>query len=222
MDWLKRTVCTMVRKRETLGFGVHSPFVYGLLTEVFREQMPYYAYSELASLPADSSLPGNSMRVNRLLFRLVNRFKPSRIVEVGTGNGLSALYMARACKDAEVVTFTDGRAIPGVILTAGVGLHCVPYALSSQLWRELNGQRTVDLLHISHTPRYREAYELACPHTAPHTLFIIDGIHQEADKERWWRTVETDVRNSITIDLYDVGLVFFDPKRTKRNYKMTF
>lgn len=222
MDWLKRTVSTVARKRQSLGFGVHSPFVYALLVDVFRERMPYYAYARLAALPACSSLSGYSERINRLLFRLVNRFSPQRIMEVGTGNGLSALYMAAARTDAEVFTITDGGDMPAVLCSARPSMHCVQNVLTPDIWKELNDGRTIDILHIAHTPHYKDAYEMAIPHTGSHTIYIIEGIHKEARRESWWKEVEADARNSITIDLYDVGLVFFDKKRTKRNYKMTF
>lgn len=76
------------------GYGVHSPFVFDLITNVLEESRGYYAYTRLHAAHAladpHDRLP---LRDSRWLFRLANRFHPRRIVIVGTGGGLTPLSL---------------------------------------------------------------------------------------------------------------------------------
>ena len=75
------------RFRYRCGYGVHSPSDFFLITSVIYEAMPYYAYEKLKQLPFSKELPHYREKVNRLLFRLVNFYHPSTLLEVGEGNG---------------------------------------------------------------------------------------------------------------------------------------
>ncbi len=72
--WLRR-----IRHRK--GYGVHSPFAYDLLTQVIYSPGRYYDYAQLdKQFPRWSRLLTHRRRaVDRLLFRLANRWQPERI-----------------------------------------------------------------------------------------------------------------------------------------------
>ena len=76
------------------GYGVHSPFVFDLITNVLEESRGYYAYTRLHAAHAladpHDRLP---LRDSRWLFRLGNRFHPRHLVIVGTGGGLTPLSL---------------------------------------------------------------------------------------------------------------------------------
>lgn len=204
MSSLHRIYATICRLRASWGFGVHTPNVYGLLTDVLREHRPYYAYTDIRRLSAGR--PGHTLRVNKLLFRLVNYYRPDSVFEVGTGDGHSLQCMSMA-RQSMALAALEGR--KGEVSTP-------------TLASKLGEGRRVGFLHIAQTPAYREAYEAALPLTDARSLFIVEGIHATREKRAWWKQVEQDVRTGVTIDLYDVGLVFFDLKRPRRNFRFTF
>lgn len=114
--------------------GIHSPFVYNLVTQVIRDKKTYPAYKQIEALrtkllrdervlnttdlgagskkkaaPAKKvkQIARNSAKPARyaqLLFRLVSHFKPTTILELGTSLGLSTLYLAAGNKNAAVIT----------------------------------------------------------------------------------------------------------------------
>ncbi|GAE22340.1 hypothetical protein JCM10003_1921 [Bacteroides pyogenes JCM 10003] len=93
---LKRPFIWLSRFRHRCGYGVHSPFAFGLITDVVYERRPYYAYANLESEEKErrrkeGRIKGH-VKVNRLLFRLVNRIQPGTIVEVGPLS-VASLYM---------------------------------------------------------------------------------------------------------------------------------
>ena len=84
---IKRPFIWLSRFRYRCGYGVHSPFAFSLITDVIYEKMPYYAYSSLKKeqkkMIRERGWTKGSQKVNRFLFRLVNRVQPDTIIEVG-------------------------------------------------------------------------------------------------------------------------------------------
>lgn len=202
MPSLQRIYVTMCRLRQSLGFGVHSPYIYALQTDVFRERRPYYAYCAIDRL----SGPRHA-RVNKLLFRLVNHLHPACIVEVGPdmGGSLQCMSMVRAQACLRAVR------------------ECAGHFTTAMLEQVLPPDRPLDFLYVTHPCAYAEVYEAALPLSGPRSVFVFKGIHASRERSAWWRTVEEDAaRTGITFDLYDVGLVFFDRGRPRRNYRMMF
>ncbi|MEG2514149.1 MAG: hypothetical protein RSA92_02340 [Bacteroidaceae bacterium] len=205
--WLKR-----FRYRE--GYGVHSPFAYNLITQVIYEKLPYYAYKELDK--AGRGLLKNtkinksrkkallSTKVNQLLFRLVNYTQPETILEIGTSVGLSAMYLSAAKKNVRMITIDREQKIEKPIANALASL------------------KSMDIVHIHGTVDYDKSFELCRKGIHSHTLCIVEGIHQTKKKMEWWERIKADETVSVTFDLYELGLIFFDRTKTKQNYIINF
>ena len=94
---LKRPFIWLYRFLHRCGYGVRSPFAFNLITHVIYETTPYYKYKELASeqkrlMPQKDRAWGyESLKVKRLLFRLVNYAQPAAIVDAGM-QAASSLY----------------------------------------------------------------------------------------------------------------------------------
>ena len=101
------------RFRHRCGYGVHSPSDFFLITSVVYEKYHYYAYRVLKERGFPAYLPHYRRKVNRLLFRLVNYFRPKSLIEVGIGNGASIGYMRAACHTMDSVTLKDFPATGG-------------------------------------------------------------------------------------------------------------
>jgi predicted O-methyltransferase YrrM len=112
------------------GHGIHSPFIYELLTEIIEEEKLFYSYEEISLLREELVNNDNIIFVNdfgtgksknhkisdiakkssiqtkhgELIFRLVNHFQPKTIVELGTSLGISTLYLAKPNSQATVYT----------------------------------------------------------------------------------------------------------------------
>lgn len=225
MNFLKRAYIWCKRFRYRKGYGVHSPFAFSLLTDVVYERRPYYAYEMLDELAESmGKVPRYSRRVNRLLFRLVNYFRPERIVEVGTGGGISLRYMAAGRVDADCVSLCEEVPDEAVSLLfdecKNGRLQAGP--IKESLAKELEITPPIGLLHIAHTADYAQVFEKFLPHATEKTLVVIEGIYESSAKRAWWKKVVNDPRTGITFDLYELGLVFFDKSKNKQHYIVNF
>lgn len=198
-NWCKRF-------RYRCGYGVHSPSDFYLITSVIYEDLPYYAYKTLKD--ASSSKGGLCYRekVNRLLFRLINYFHPSSVIELGRGNGNAFRYMQAAR--------------PSMVSESFMALE--KEETTRSLKPTLDKMGKVDFLHVAYTPYGKELFEQVYPYLHAGSCVIIGNIYASKEREEWWRQLKSDERVRITFDLYDIGLILFDAKRFKQNYIVNF
>lgn len=197
---LKRPFIWLRRFRHRRGYGVHSPFAFGFITDVVYEKTPYYKYEELAAQSLCSRLPREPARVLRLLFRLVNYAQPRTLVDAGPETAAS-LYLKAGKEACRYIRMDEADKLP------------------------LAGNVAVDFLYLHHPHRtdfVREAFDVCASRVTPRSLFVIDGIHRSRDMAALWRQIQQDKRTGITFDLYDLGILFFDKRMNKQDYIVNF
>ena len=129
------------------GHGIHSPFVFDLVTNVLNDDRGFYPYSPIEGLRKDlldnsteitiedfgagsrvkkspvrkiAAIAASSLKpkkFSQLLFRLVNHFSPATILELGTSLGVTTAYLASANSNARVVTMEGSAAVAGIART---------------------------------------------------------------------------------------------------------
>lgn len=123
------------------GHGIHSPFVFDLVTAVLNDRRPYPEYGPVETLHgrlrSDTSLmkiedmgagsasgadstrsirdivrySAKPSRLGRLLFRIARHYRPSTILELGTSLGLSTIRLAAGAPGARVYTMEGAAAL---------------------------------------------------------------------------------------------------------------
>lgn len=156
--YLKRPFIRLSRFRYRCGYGVHSPFAFSLITDVIYEKMPYYAYDllkveqkkRITTQRWEKGIP----RINRLLFRLVNKVQPATIIEVGQPSAAS-LYLQSAKPSAGYLFASD----------------------LSELF--LDADTPVDFLYLNdyrNPALLEEVFNICSRRTTPNSLFVVHGI----------------------------------------------
>ena len=209
------------RKRNSMGYGVQSPSDFHFVRHVLREKLPYYAYSALEDMVAnhDAQAPCYPIAIHKLLFRLANHVHPDTIIEVG--GGASIFAMAMACPLAQCTLITSEAEHVSTLRSLQATQPKVEVkngdeiAVFSQF---LRCQQSIGILHVGHTPHYRELVDAALPYASNHTLFIIEGIRESKEKRNWWESLQESPSTGISYDLNSVGLLFFDRTRHKSAY----
>ena len=100
---LKRYLSAWSRHHRSGGFGIHSPFAYQFVCNVWRQRLPYYAYTDIsqlldtikssASREQRDKMDLISEKETRLLFRVTNFFNPQRLLQVGAATGVETVAM---------------------------------------------------------------------------------------------------------------------------------
>lgn len=205
------------------GFGVHSPWAYDLIEFVINEKLPYYAYEDLYPFweKAPQYLPQYPQSRDELLFRLVNRFNPGFILEVGTGAGVSTGYLASVSKDSKVVTVDHKHPAVKEVRKNLKRIPNIEYIVADDVLEAvqeiLDGGVMPKFVHVAHTSQWRQVVELLIPRMESDAVIVVEDLGKKEKKE-WWKGVIQNERVGVTFQMSKVGLLFFDLKKTKQHY----
>ena len=153
-------------------------------------------------------------------------FRGLTIVELGTSLGVTTAYMAAMDSRNRVVTFEGCEAVANIAKENWKALNInniecrVGKIDAEQLTRDIE-HLDVAFIDANHT------YEGTCKYfdvlagkVREKSVIVVDDIHYSEEMEKAWKAICADERVTSTIDLYQMGLVFFDKHYWKRNYKM--
>ena len=257
---IKQYVKHLKQAKSRLGHGVHSPFVYDLIEQVFNHEGQYYPFAKIEQLRqqlqkdktiieiedfgAGSTQTKNNKRSvasiaksallnaehSQLLFRLVNRFQPKNIIELGTSLGTTSAYLASACKESQVYTFEgspeiakvaernfDHLKIKNIDLTIG--------EFDTQLATKLSNIDTVDFAFIDGNHRYEPTvkyFEMLLEKATPNSVFIFDDIYWSEGMTRAWKEIIARPEVIVSIDIYRMGIIFFRKENPKQDFIVRF
>ncbi|CAN5260437.1 hypothetical protein BH09BAC3_BH09BAC3_22740 [soil metagenome] len=156
---------------------------------------------------------------------LINYTKAKRVVELGTSLGLTTLYLAQK-KDAMIYTFEGSHAIANAALTnfewaEQKNIELIEGNIDATLHRFLEQTQKIDfaLIDANHlygpTIRY---YQQLTKRLTEKSIVIIDDIHRSPEMEKAWREIKTDVLVYGSIDLYQFGILLFEPALNKQHF----
>ena len=84
----------LLRKKQSKGHGIHSPFAFDIITNVLNSPYSYYAFTDIPeSFPYSKGRSNKIKKFNHLSFRLVNHFKAINILEINPENGFNTSYI---------------------------------------------------------------------------------------------------------------------------------
>lgn len=172
----------------------------------------------------------NPKKYAQLLFRLVNYFHPQQILELGTSLGITTAYLAAPHRDARVHTIegcpTISRYADHVFQSlhmSNIEAYTGPFG--EQLPPLLEQMKCIDLAFIDghHTEKATlDYFEQCLPYIHDQSVIVFDDIHWSPGMERAWRSVQQHPKVSIAIDLFHMGIVFFESRNQKEHFTLRF
>lgn len=167
-------------------------------------------------------------RFNQLLFRLSHHFKPEYIIEFGTAAGLGAAALALGNPDSKVITLEGCASMAQVAANSferleARNVNIVIGNFNQTLPEVLNEMPRLDLVFFdgNHQKMPTLDYFKHCL-TKAHadSVFIFDDIHWSADMDDAWNEIRNNDQVSLSIDLYQFGLVFFRKGIAKQHFTL--
>ena len=210
--------------RHHKGHGIHSPFVFNLITKVIEEKTPYYRYEDIkVHIDNNSNMVEKGTKYNLLSFRLINYFGAKHILEVGSGNGANTLYLTAPAKD---------------IKCRCVETSIEKYTIAKQLYsswnREIDLHTEDNLANITEKQdciyidleNYNQISEDMIKFldsiSYEKTFIIIKGIRTNKKNETLWKSISNMRRRTVKLDLFNVGILFFDRRLYRWDYQISF
>lgn len=166
-----------------------------------------------------------------LLYRLANWRKPHYALELGTALGISAMYQASAFAQKALFISLEGN--PHLAERAGLNFRNLNFNsikiiggnFDDTLPMTLNSIPRLDWVFFdgNHKKEPTLRYFKQCLEKASeNAIFIFDDINWSAEMREAWIEIKKHKRVSLTIDLFFLGLVFFDKKEQKEHFTIRF
>ncbi len=240
--------------------GIHSPFVYALITEVLRDDRTRPEFAAVEQLREELLASDRTIEVNdlgagsrvldrpvrqvadiartalkpprqaRLLFRLARYFNPATVLELGTSFGLTTLYLALGAEEGTVTT------VEGCPCTFQIAQHHfersrlgnIRPVLGSFRTRLPEVLRTMERLDMAFIDGHHEKaatldlFDQCMTRAHEDSLIILDDIHWSRGMEEAWEEVKARPRVTVTIDLFDMGLVFLRSGQAHQHFRSRY
>ena len=168
----------------------------------------------------------------QMMARLVNWLGTSKglnIVELGTSLGVTTAYLAAVDSRNKVVTCEGCPAVAAIAKENWKALElsnieCVVGEVTvDSLQLIVDSLRRIDVAFIDANHTYagtRVYFNVLAEKMHEKSVMIVDDIHYNEEMERAWQEICEDERVTSTMDLYQMGLVFFDKNYWRKNYKI--
>jgi predicted O-methyltransferase YrrM len=166
---------------------------------------------------AASSL--KSKKYAQLLYRIIKYYKPETIVELGTSFGITTAYLASANPISKVYTCEGSDAIASIAKQNFEMLHLKNVALATGDFNDtlsplLSKIQSVNFAFVDGNHRKvptEHYFNQLLSHTVPASILVFDDIHWNAEMEEAWKTIRQHPQVILTIDLFFIGIAFFNP-----------
>ena len=171
-----------------------------------------------------------SPRSGQFLFRLARHFKPATILELGTSLGISTAYLAIGNPESRVVTVEgcpetadfarrnfEHLGLKNIRQIVGNFDEVLPGFLSE------NGKMKMFFIDGNHlkgpTLKY---FSQILEYIEDDSVLILDDIHWSKDMESAWKEIRNHPSVKVTVDLFQIGLVFFSDRLSKEDFILRF
>jgi len=185
----------MHRFKAKTRHGLHSPFVYRLVDNIFYDYRAKKVYHEIEKINNDLPATRKSftsgltkLKINRLLYRLVADLKPGNLLLLGTIPAITLPYLQKGSTAAKV--YTTASSIAGKI----------------------------DFALISGGDEALRYFEDCLPKIHDTTMIVFDGIYQNKNMKKIWQEIKANQQVTVTVDLFWIGLVFFRKGQAKEDF----
>ena len=240
--------------------SLHSPFVFELYTKIIqaKTQLPVFLSIEnlqkklfknrsiinITDFGAGSRIYKTNQReirqiaksaeknpkFGKLLFRLIQHFKPSTIFDLGTSLGITTIYESKAYEYSKISTFEGCPATAKLAQENFQELDCknieiIVGNIDETLTQKLSQIEQLDFVFFDANHRYEPTvkyFELCLKKATEKSVFVFDDIHWSAEMHEAWQVIKNHPTVMISIDLFYVGLVFFRKNQPKQDFILRF
>ena len=170
-----------------------------------------------------------SPELGELLFRLVLFCRPGKMLELGSSLGISAIYQAAAVRQADFITIEGDPALAKMaadhlqqLELPRVEVWSGPF--SEQLPAALEQLSSLDYLYLDGDHRAGASlqyFEQCLPYAHADSMFVIADIYWSREMQQAWQQMRAHEAVRLSVDLFDVGLLFFRKEQQERaHYKL--
>jgi len=156
--------------------------------------------------------------------------KTQNTLEFGTSLGLTTSYLASPSSSMLCVSLEGCQQVANIAVdnfkTLNIkNIQIVVGDIDITLLKVLNMFNQLDLVFIDANHKSEAVvnyFEQCLQKVHNDTVLVVDDIYWSKDMETAWKMIKGHSRVTATIDLFQLGIVFFNTDLQKKHYKMRF
>ena len=192
---------------------------------VFDSQTQSYFHTKIRNL-AKKTIPA---RYGQLLFRLANHAKPQTIIHFGSSLGITTAYLASvssatACVAIETCPNT-AQAAKKILEACNCSNVSVRVAQNKPEIDEIIWEfSSVDFIFFDKffNNQIKSHFYTLLSKVNEKSVFIFTDIHRTVEAHNAWEEIKNNEQVRVSIDLINLGIVYFSPELKKQQYKFYY
>lgn len=167
---------------------------------------------------------------SKLLCRIIAHHNFTKVVELGTSLGLNTAYMAKKIANGKITTFEGSDSIANLALhnfeTLEINnIELVKGNIDQTLENWVTGTQKIDLAYMDANHRYEPTiryFNLLLSKMNREGVIILDDIHWSKEMNQAWNELKNHPSVSLSIDLFEGGILFLNPELPKDSYILSW
>lgn len=235
---------------------LHSPFLYNFYMELIKNENPFNDFEDLNALrkqlqsnsttieitdfgAGSKKLNSNKRQIKQIakhgiaqkkqaefLYRLLNKFTPKTIVELGTSVGLTSLYLSKALPKSTIYTIEGCPALfqfsNKLFKTENAkNITSINGNFNIEFPKLLSKIDSLDFLYIDGNHAYEPTinyFKLALDKKNTNSIFVFDDIYWSEEMQKVWKEICAHKDVTLSLDLFYFGIVFFKTENKEKEH----
>ncbi|CAI8428445.1 MAG: Uncharacterised protein [Polaribacter sejongensis] len=222
--------------------GVHSPFVYNLVTQCFykktaadlwnsflisKQLLDTKTIRKVTSLHSTSKTARISTKKAKLLIRLIAYFKPENILEIGTSMGLGTAAIQIGNKNSSIISIEScpqrGKIKHELFKKNNFNtIHIVHGNWNEALPKVLKKQQ-FDFIYFNKHQTKKETLQCfnRCLNSINNdAIWVFNDIYSTIEIQEAWLEIKNHPKVTVTVDVFFLGIIFFRKEQAKEHFKI--
>ena len=246
-----RRIIYLKRARHRRGHGIHSPFLFRLITEVVenKRKLPEYkifkdlkenalniledAEPSLSAVYHQFNLPPANphrlyrkvelpLRYAKVVFRLLREFKPFSVINYGPTLGANLALMATANKESLVYQYINDAAYEQISNDL-LKYLTIPNVRFFNESSVPSDDPAFLIINYPYNPAVsHEVVQKRLDLQGDDDVMIIRGIHESKAMEAIWKETIASESVRVSLDLFEIGIALFRKGLQKENFIQRF
>lgn len=240
---------------------LHSPFLFNFYNELIKNTYPYFDFIELNNSRKNLLCNNIELEINdfgagskklaskkrkikdiassgiaqkkqaEFMYRLLNKFNPKTVIELGTSIGLTTMYMAKAIPKSTIYTIEGCKNIHEFTNKTfkQIGLKnivSVNGTFDDELPKLLKEINSIDFLYIDGFHTYDATmhyFNMALNKVNSSSIIMFDDINWSAGMQKAWTEICANPKVILSLDFFKFGLIMFrEEHKTKEHLVLKF
>ncbi len=185
--------------------------MFQFVTDILNDDRFFYAFETIEE-KYPSTAKKLTTKYNQLLFKIVNYYQPKNILTIGESLGNTLFYLALTNNNVQIFSYVESINLQATALQSMqlLGIENVVF-YNDILELENNNWDMVFINQPNETDLLKHV-EILLSKLHSQSILIIKNIHSSKAMKAAWGNIQQQASVTLSIDLFQLGLVFFRPE----------